>query len=130
MRPAHFRREYESLRQEYESLRRHFSVTADVPFTDVWTFKTVSHYPGKHPCEKPQDLLRHIISASSKPGAVVLDAFMGTGSTGVACRELGRSFIGIELDRSYCEIPRKRIEEQPAQSGLFNGCETLSESAA
>jgi adenine-specific DNA-methyltransferase len=117
------RKDYEDLRKDYEDLRRYFAVTADVPFTDVWTFKTVSHYPGKHPCEKPQELLRHIITASSKPGAVVLDAFMGTGSTGVACTELGRSFIGIELDSGYCETARKRITEhqtKPAQSGLFN----------
>lgn len=59
------RREYETLRAEYETLRRPFTVSADVPYTDVWTFPTVAHYPGKHPCEKPAALLDHVITASS-----------------------------------------------------------------
>lgn len=104
----------EYLRKDYEELRRPFSVTADVPYTDVWDFPTVQAYPGKHPCEKPQEMLRHIIESSSKPGAVVLDAFMGSGATGVACRDLGRKFIGIELSGEWLERARQRIEhEQP-----------------
>lgn len=87
-------------------------MTADVPYTDVWDFPTVQAYPGKHPCEKPQALLRHIIEASSKPGAVVLDAFMGSGATGVACKALGRQFIGIELSDHWCEVARRNIAEQ------------------
>ena len=90
------RREYEDLRREYEDLRRPFSVTRFDPFTDVWTFRTVQPRPGKHPCEKPQALLRHIISSSTRPGAVVLDSFAGSGATGLACLALGREFIGIE----------------------------------
>jgi site-specific DNA-methyltransferase (adenine-specific) len=96
--PKHkyLRREYEDLRREYEDLRRPFSVTRFDPFTDVWTFRTVQPRPGKHPCEKPQALLRHIISSSTRPGAVVLDSFAGSGATGQACLALGREFIGIE----------------------------------
>ncbi len=90
------RREYEDLRREYEDLRRPFNVTRFDPFTDVWTFRTVQPRPGKHPCEKPQALLRHIISSSTRPGAVVLDSFAGSGATGQACLALGREFIGIE----------------------------------
>jgi adenine-specific DNA-methyltransferase len=108
------RKEYEELRKEYESLRRPFSVTADVPFTDVWEFKTVSHYRGKHPCEKPLDLLEHIIRTSSINGATVLDCFMGTGSTGVACKNLNRRFIGIEKDETYFAIAKTRIEATPS----------------
>ena len=103
-------REYEELREEYEELRRPFSVTADVPYTDTWTFKTVQAYKGKHPCEKPLDLLRHIISSSTRPAAVVLDTFMGTGSTGLACKELGRSFIGIDMGDKYFEIATERLK--------------------
>ena len=90
------RRDYEDLRRDYEDLRRPFNVTRFDPFTDVWTFRTVQARPGKHPCEKPQALLRHIISSSTKPGAVVLDSFAGSGATGQACLALGREFIGIE----------------------------------
>jgi site-specific DNA-methyltransferase (adenine-specific) len=96
-------------RREYEDLRRPFSVTADVPYTDVWTFEPVRAYKGKHPCEKPQDMLGHMIESSTRPGAVVLDSFMGTGSAGVACKNLGRSFIGIELDPDYFRIAQERM---------------------
>jgi len=110
------RREYEDLRREYEDLRRPFSVSPDVPYTDVWTFEPVRAYKGKHPCEKPRDMLRHIIEASSRPGAVVLDSFTGTGSTGIACGE-DRKFIGIELSEKYSEIARARVSH--ARGPLF-----------
>jgi site-specific DNA-methyltransferase (adenine-specific) len=87
---------HEYLRRDYEDLRRPFNVTRFDPFTDVWTFRTVQPRPGKHPCQKPQSLLRHIISSSTRPGAVVLDSFAGSGATGQACLALGREFIGIE----------------------------------
>ena len=92
----YLRREYEDLRREYEDLRRPFGVTRFDPFTDVWNFRTVQARPGKHPCEKPQSLLSHIIKSSTRPGAVVLDSFAGSGATGQACLALGREFIGIE----------------------------------
>jgi len=104
------KREYDDLQAQFQELRRPFSVSADVPFTDVWEFKTVSHYKGKHPCEKPSDLLEHIIKVSSRHGATVLDCFMGTGSAGVAAKKLGRSFIGIERDETYFNIAKARIE--------------------
>ena len=91
-------RQYDDLKAEYESLRRPFSVTSEVPYTDVWTFAPVQYYPGKHPCEKPANLLEHIITASSREDDVVLDAFMGSGSTGKACVNLNRRFIGIEME--------------------------------
>lgn len=73
-------------------------MTATVPYTDVWTHKPVQFYPGKHPCEKPADMLRQIINASSRPGDVVADFFMGSGSTVKAAFELGRQAIGVELE--------------------------------
>ena len=111
------RREYEDLRREYEDLRRPFSVTADVPYTDVWTFPTVQHYKGKHPCEKPLAMMEHIIRASTKPGAFVLDCFAGSGVTGQACRNLGRDFIGIERDAEYAALARMRIGAAEAGAG-------------
>ena len=105
----YLRREYEDLRREYEDLRRPFSVTPDVPYTDVWTFPTVGHYKGKHPCEKPLAMMEHIIRTSTCPGAVVLDCFAGSGSTGLACHNLGRSFIGIEREAEYVALARARI---------------------
>lgn len=104
--------EYELLRAEYELLRRPFSVSAEVPYTDVWTFPTVSSYPGKHPCEKPAAMLEHIINASTRPGAVVLDCFAGSGSTLVAAKKLGRDYIGIEIDPDWVEVCKAKLSEK------------------
>ncbi|HUU96508.1 MAG TPA: site-specific DNA-methyltransferase, partial [Phycisphaerae bacterium] len=112
------RREYEDLRREYEDLRRPFSVTADVPYTDAWTFPTVSGYLGKHPCEKPLALMEHIIRASSRAGATVLDCCMGSGTTGLAAMRLGRDFIGIDKSEHWVEQARRRIEEARQQLRL------------
>ena len=106
----YLRREYEDLRREYEDLRRPFTVTADDQYTDVWTFPTVQAYQGKHVCEKPLALMEHIIRSSTRPGAVVLDCFSGSAATGHACVNLGRSFIGIELDPKWVETGRRRLE--------------------
>jgi adenine-specific DNA-methyltransferase len=103
------RREYEDLRREYEDLRRPFAVSADVPYTDVWDFPVVRPYSGKHVCEKPLDLCRHIIRASSRPGAVVLDAFLGSGAMGEAALVEGRRFVGIEKDPEWCARARERL---------------------
>ena len=84
-------------------------MTKEVPYTDVWEFATVGYYEGKHPCEKPADLLQHIISTSTRPGAVVLDPFMGSGSTGLAALSLGRDFIGCELDDRYFRSASEKL---------------------
>jgi adenine-specific DNA-methyltransferase len=105
------RREYEDLRREYEDLRRPFSVTADVPYTDVWAFPTVQHYSGKHPCEKPSALLEHIILSSTRPGDVVLDCFAGSGATLTAAKRLGRGYVGIEIDPHWHSLALQRLGE-------------------
>jgi site-specific DNA-methyltransferase (adenine-specific) len=105
------RRDYEELRVQYESLRRPFSVTVDVPYTDVWDFPTVPHRPGKHPCEKPLAMMEHIVRASSREGATVLDCCMGSGTTGIACFNTGRNFIGIEKCPDIFATAGRRINE-------------------
>jgi DNA modification methylase len=62
-----------------------------------------------HPTVKPLNIIKNLITNSSLPGGVVLDCFMGSGTTGVAAKELGRSFIGIELDEKYFRTAEKRI---------------------
>ena len=63
-----------------------------------------------HPTEKPLKLMERLILASSNPGDTVLDNCMGSGTTGVACVNTGRNFIGMEMDAGYFEIAKNRIE--------------------
>lgn len=65
-----------------------------------------------HPTEKPVELMKILVKNSSNEGDLVLDCFMGTGSTGVACINTNRKFIGIELDATYFNIAKKRIEDK------------------
>ena len=64
-----------------------------------------------HPTEKPVGLMERLILASSNQGDTVLDVCMGSGTTGVACANTGRNFIGIEREKEYYHIARKRIAE-------------------
>jgi adenine-specific DNA-methyltransferase len=113
------RREYEDLRREYEDLRRPFTVTADDQYTDVWTFPTVGHYPGKHPCEKPAPLMEQIIRASSRPGDLVVDPFTGSGATGVAAVRLGRDFAGCDMSEHWVAHASEKINAADRQPALF-----------
>jgi site-specific DNA-methyltransferase (adenine-specific) len=65
-----------------------------------------------HPTQKPVELMRYYIENSSVAGDTILDPFMGSGTTGVACVNTQRSFIGIELDENYFSIASKRIKEE------------------
>lgn len=62
-----------------------------------------------HPTQKPLDLIKQLIEFSSNRGGLVLDPCMGSGTTGIACKELDRDFIGIELDKEYFKIASERI---------------------
>ena len=64
-----------------------------------------------HPTQKPVKLLEYLIKTYTKEGEVVLDNCMGSGSTGVACLNINRKFIGIEKDEKYFEIACNRIKE-------------------
>jgi len=77
--------------------------------------------PGKvnHPTQKPLSLIEWNIGCLTKPGDTVLDCFMGSGTTLVACQNLGRQGIGIEIDPEYFEIACKRVEEAARQPDLF-----------
>lgn len=65
-----------------------------------------------HPTEKPETLLERIILIGSKKGDVILDPFMGSGTTGVVCKRLKRKFIGIEIDEKYYKIAKERMEQE------------------
>jgi len=63
-----------------------------------------------HPTQKPTDLLEFLITKSSQEKDLILDSFMGSGSTGIACKNINRNFIGIEMDKNYFNIAKNRIE--------------------
>lgn len=102
--------EYRYIREQSNKARRTFNVTKHTPYTNVWDFKAVAFYEGKHPCEKPLDLMEHIITASSMPGDLVLDTFVGSGSTALACMKTGRRFVGCEMGESEFDGAVVRIE--------------------
>lgn len=74
---------------------------------------------GDHPTPKPVLLMEKMITTSTDTGDVVMDPFMGSGSTGVASVATGRTFIGIEIDRKYFDICCERIDRAQAQERLF-----------
>lgn len=72
-----------------------------------------------HPTVKPTEIIKKYIKIGSAGGQLILDPFMGSGTTGVACAVLGRKFIGIEINEQYFDIACKRIEQAYAQPDLF-----------
>jgi site-specific DNA-methyltransferase (adenine-specific) len=106
----YLRRDYEELRRDYEELRRPFNATRRHAWDDLWTFPPVQHYEGKHPCEKPVEMLRQIVEVSSRPGDMVFDGFMGSGRLAEVCKATGRRFIGAEVEERWCERAAFRLE--------------------
>jgi len=105
-------REYESLRQEYESLR--YTHNLDTNHNNVW--RSQERNKGKqHPAQKPTDIIERIIKTSSNEKATVLDCFMGSGTTAIACINTNRNFIGFEIDKHYCDIANERIQKALAE---------------
>ena len=74
---------------------------------------------GLHPTQKPVDLMAYLVRTYTNPGETVLDFTMGSGTTGVACLQENRNFIGIEKEPKYFDIARQRIEAVHAQPTLF-----------
>lgn len=99
-------KEYKELRQEYEKLR--------YTFNNLKKHHSVMNYEiakkQGHVTPKNTEMLEYLIKTSSNENELVLDCFMGSGSTGVACMNTNRRFIGIELDEKYFEIAKNRIE--------------------
>ena len=94
----------------YETMTR---LNGGVQMTDVWRIPAVGMWEktcGKHPTQKPLQLLYRIVLASTNEGDTILDPFAGSGTTGIAANLLGRRFIGIEQDRSFVELSRRRRE--------------------
>lgn len=88
-------------------------------YTQTWTNFTAAHKKiSSHPCERPVELYEWCIDYLP-PCEKFLDPFMGSGTTGVACANLGRKFIGIEIERKYFDIACERIDAAYSQMRLF-----------
>lgn len=74
---------------------------------------------GEHPTEKPVPLMSELVGLYTKEGQTVLDPFMGSGTTGISCSKLGRSFVGIEVNPTYFDIACRRIEQAQRQGDMF-----------
>lgn len=80
---------------------------------DIWLLPTVKKEEkifGKHPTQKPVELVRRVVLASSHSEDLVFDPFCGSGTTGVVCKEEGRKFVGVDNVEKFLEIAVKRIE--------------------
>jgi site-specific DNA-methyltransferase (adenine-specific) len=90
--------------------------------SNLWTDLTVPFWSmpenTDHPTQKPEKLLAKIILASSNPGDVVLDPFLGAGTTLVVAKKLGRNYVGIEIDEIYCCLAEKRLELAEADKDI------------
>lgn len=76
---------------------------------DVLTFKWDKQKSRLHPTQKPVEACEYFIKTYTNEGDIVLDNCMGSGTTGVACKNLNRKFIGIELDKNYFDIAKNRL---------------------
>jgi len=95
----------------YEDLVRPFHMAGHLQYTDVWDFPSVRPYAGKHPAEKPVELLRHAIEATTYEGDVVLDCFAGSGTTGVAALMANRRPVLIEIEKRWASRSADRLAE-------------------
>jgi|TARA_R100000501_G_C2600192_1_gene97484 DNA modification methylase len=80
------------------------------PLTSIW-YVPHNIKDRLHPTQMPILLVERILKVASKPNDLILDNFMGSGTTAVACKQLGRNFIGFEISEEYCKIANKRLEQ-------------------
>lgn len=94
---------------ERGDLIRTFTLNRDNQYTDVLRFKTVKPYKGKHPTEKPLNLISHLVETSSSKGDLIMDCFAGSGVLATACMQLERDYLLIEKDKDYFDKIHERL---------------------
>lgn len=95
-----------------------FTFNTQMGLTDVWSDIDFYKEERGHPTQKPLKLIERLVKASSNEGDIILDPFLGSGSTAIASLLLNRKFIGIEIDNVYCRYARDRIKKELAQPRL------------
>jgi DNA modification methylase len=104
----------ESIRNRGERVYNQLHPTSILHFSS-------GHNSGEHPTQKPVDLMAWLCETYTNKNEMILDPFMGSGTTGVACVRTGRKFIGVEISEEYFEIAVKRITDAYNQTALFDG---------
>ncbi len=98
---------YEDLKEEYE--RRRYCFNEKKGKGNCWEISFKQRI--NHPTPKPLELIKDIISNSSKEGQIVLDCFIGSGTTAIACKQLNRNFIGTEKEQKYVDLANRRLQQ-------------------
>ena len=94
----------------YEDAVRPFKINKSKEFIDVWNFTSVRPYKGKHPAEKPLEMLEHAIEATTFRRDIVLDCFAGSGNTAFAAIKLDRRAVAIEVEKTWLSAIERRLE--------------------
>jgi len=81
-------------------------------WSNVWNFNRISPDKLKHPTQKPTSIIRRIIKSASDEGDLIIDSFMGSGTTALVSKELNRNFIGFEINQEYVDIANKRLSQK------------------
>lgn len=80
-------------------------------YSDIWEFPRVPFYKQKHQNQKPIEIIYRCLEEHTKENDLVFDGFMGSGTTGLACKNMNRNFIGCEIDKNYFNIAEERIKK-------------------
>jgi adenine-specific DNA-methyltransferase len=95
---------------------------------DIWSFQNVKHNHEEqtiHPAQFPEDMVSRMVLATTDPGDVIMDPYMGVGSVAVAAQALNRHYVGAEMDETYYNIALQRIKGVPDENGIFPNLKTL-----
>lgn len=95
---------------------------------DIWLFRNVKHNHEEqtiHPCQFPEDLVARIVLATTNPGDIVFDPYMGSGTVAVVAQDHQRNFIGAEIDPKYYQVALRRLSGEPDKNNYFPNLKTL-----
>jgi len=81
-------------------------------YSNIWKFDRISADNLLHPTQKPESIIRRLIETATDKGDLVLDCFMGSGTTAVACKQMDRNFIGFEIEKTYVDIAERRLSQK------------------